>query len=104
MRHVKYLDVRVPNIRNFRYADRAKRIKIQLKKNVSGGNSSAELQLAVAHYAKTTEELKARVAALEEENAKLKEQVGLLGSLHLCAQAFMHVMPTFLGTTNVLRQ
>ena len=59
-----------------RYADRAKKIKIKLKKNV------LSVDFQVGQYAKIVEDLKvqlseckARVAALEDENAELKNQL-----------------------------
>jgi len=55
-----------------KYADRAKRIKIKLKRNVAGGGVS---ELQMAQYAKNVESLKATVAALERENAALKQQL-----------------------------
>lgn len=59
-----------------RYADRAKKIKIKLKKNV------LSVDFQVSQYAKIVEDLKkqldtikAKVSALEEENLALKNQI-----------------------------
>ena len=59
-----------------RYADRAKKIKIKLKKNVMN------VDFQVGQYAKIVEDLKvqlseckARVAALEDENEALRNQL-----------------------------
>ena len=51
-----------------RYADRAKRIKIKLHKNVSS------VDVHVAQYAKVVEGLKAKIAELERENSELKRE------------------------------
>ena len=56
-----------------KYADRAKRIKIQLKRNVGGGGAFSELQLAQCQ--RSLENAKSAAAALEAENARLKEEV-----------------------------
>ena len=62
----------------FRYADRAKKIKVKLKKNIM----SVDFQ--VGQYAKIVEdlksqlnELKTKIANLEEENLALKNQIEL---------------------------
>ena len=59
-----------------RYADRAKKIKIKLKKNV------CSVDFQVGQYQKIVEDLKSqlneckcKIAALEEENCALKNQV-----------------------------
>merc|ERR1711936_389342 len=64
-----------------RYADRAKKIKIKLKKNV------LSVDFQVGQYAKIVEDLKvqlseckARVTALEDENVELKQQLELAAS------------------------
>merc|ERR1712110_431893 len=64
-----------------RYADRAKKIKIKLKKNV------LSVDFQVGQYAKIVEDLKvqlseckARVVALEDENVELKQQLELVAS------------------------
>ena len=62
-----------------RYADRAKKIKINLKKNVLSVN------FHVAQYAKIVEDLKGeidqlkkKITSLQEENEAFKSQVSLM--------------------------
>ena len=52
-----------------RYADRAKRIKIKLSRNVASSMLGSE---GVAHYTKAIEGLKQRIVELEAENGSLK--------------------------------
>ncbi len=58
-----------------KYADRAKRIKVKLKRNVAGGGNAAFNELQLAQYARSLDNAKAAVAGLEAENARLKKEV-----------------------------